>query len=185
MPTDPPLRERFLHHFLECESAVRGFIATVMARPADRDDVLQEVALRLWQLYDRYDAARPFTPWALGVAARRMKEECRKSARRAFLLEPASIERMAAAFEQMAEEEAGDEHAALAECLAALPESSALLIRGRYFSRRNIDDLASSSGQTAAAVYQSLCRLRRRLADCIRQRLGRENPAILRHAERS
>jgi DNA-directed RNA polymerase specialized sigma24 family protein len=90
---------------------------------------------------------------------------------------------MAAAFEQLAEEESGgDEQAALAECLAALPESSALLIRGRYFSRRNIDDLAAASGQTAAAVYQSLCRLRRRLADCIRHRLKQESLTPLPHA---
>jgi RNA polymerase sigma-70 factor, ECF subfamily len=182
MSDDSPLRERFLHHFLECESALRGFIATVMARPTDREDILQEVALRLWQLYDRYDAGRPFPPWALGVASRRMKEECRKSARRAFLLEPASIERMAAAFEQMADDESGgDEQAALAECLAALPEASALLIRERYFQHCSIEDLAAASGQSAAAVYQSLCRLRRRLAECIRQRLKQESPTVLRH----
>ncbi|HWB05495.1 MAG TPA: sigma-70 family RNA polymerase sigma factor [Verrucomicrobiales bacterium] len=177
MPNSSPLRDRFLHHFLECESALRGFIASVMARPEDREDLLQEVALRLWHVYERYDVARPFTPWALGVAARRVKEEYRKSARRPLLLESGTVERLAAVFEQIAEEESGgDEHAALTQCLNSLPEASAALIRARYFKHEGIDALAASTGQTAAAVYQNLCRLRRRLADCVRQRLRGKNP---------
>ena len=88
---------------------------------------------------------------------------------------------MAAALVEMGDDESGDEHAALAECLAALPEASALLIRGRYFQLRSIEDLASTSGLTVAAVYQTLCRLRRRLGDCIRLRLKRETSTPLRH----
>ena len=185
MATDISLRERFLHHYLECESALRGFIATVLARPADRDDVLQEVALRLWQVYERYDAARLFTPWALGVAARCLKEEARKASRRPLLLEQSAVEQMAAAFEQIAGDEEGDAEAALAECLAALPDASAALIRERYFSCRSVEDLAAGSGQSAMAIYQTLCRLRRRLADCIRLRLRREPSTPLSHATRS
>jgi len=185
MPTDNSLRERFLRHYLQCESALRGFIASVLARPADREDVLQEVALRLWQLYDRYDNERPFTPWALGFAARCLKEETRKSSRRPLLLEQAIVEQMASAFGQLAEDEAGsDAEAALTECLATLPDASAALIRERYFSRRSVDELAAGSGQTAMAVYQTLCRLRRRLADCIRQRLRHEPSTPLSHAAR-
>ena len=184
MPTDISLRERFLRHYLECESALRGFIASVLVRPADREDVLQEVALRLWQLFDRYDAARPFTPWAMGVAARCLKEETRKSSRRPLLLEQAAVEQMASAFEQLATDEDGDAEAALAECLAALPDASAALIRERYFSHRSVDELAAGSGQTAMAVYQMLCRIRRRLAECIRQRLRSEPSPPLSHATR-
>ncbi len=145
MPSPPSSRDRFLHHFLECESALRGFIASVAARPADREDLVQEVALRLWQLYERYDGTRPFTPWAIGVAARLLKEESRK--------------------------------AALAACVEALPETSAALIRARYYQHQEIGWLAESTGRSAASVYQNLCRLRRRLAECIRQRLRVETPA--------
>ena len=186
MPAASTPRDHFLQHFLQAESALRGFIATVLVRPSDRDDVLQEVALRLWQLYDRYDAARPFTPWALGVTARCLKEEARKAARRPLLLEQSAVEQMAAAFEQLAgEESGGDAEAALAECLAALPDTSAALIRARYFARRSVEALAAGSGQSVMAVYQNLCRLRRRLADCIRQRLASEPTTPLRHATRS
>ena len=183
MASEPTARDRFLLHFLECENALRGFITAVMPCPADREDMLQEVAVRLWQLYARYDAARPFTPWALGVAARRMKEESRRAARRPILPGAEAIERMAGAFAELSGEESGGTEAALAECLRGLPVDAAALIQGRYFARRSIADLAAASGQSSPAIYQSLHRLRRRLADCIRARL--QLPAPARHAARS
>ena len=87
MSVSPASKDQFLHHFIGSESALRGFIASVIFTPSDRDDILQEVALRLWQLYDRYDHSRPFTPWALGVASRRP-----------LLLEEDQLERMTSAF---------------------------------------------------------------------------------------
>jgi RNA polymerase sigma-70 factor (ECF subfamily) len=92
-------------------------------------------------------------------------------------MDSSTIEHLAAAFEQIATETATDEQAALEQCVQALPEVSASLIRARYFQHQSIDALSAASGQTSAAIYQTLCRLRRRLADCIRRRL-REQPAM-------
>ena len=64
------------------------------------------------------------------------------------------------------------EEEALAACLAALPEHSARLVQRRYWEDASIETLGCETGQSPAAVYQTLSRLRRRLADCIRQRLG-------------
>ena len=170
VPSAP--KDRFLQHFTGSESALRGFISSVIFTPSDRDDILQEVALRLWQLYDRYDPSRPFTPWALGVASRRMKEECRKASRRPLLLEEDQLERMTVAFTEMTSQEENSPEAALTECLATLPADAAGLIQERYFKGRSIEELSHSHGLTPAAVYQTLCRLRRRLAACIRRRLS-------------
>ncbi len=181
MPVSPAPKDRFLQHFTGSESALRGFIASVIFTPSDRDDILQEVALRLWQLYDRYDPARPFTPWALGVASRRMKEECRKASRRPLLLEEDQLERMTAAFTELTSQEETSPEAALTECLDTLPADAAALIQERYFKGRSIEALSHAKGQSTAAVYQTLCRLRRRLAACIRLRLSNDyqssNPA--------
>jgi hypothetical protein len=35
-------KDRFLQHFIASESALRGFIASVIFTPSDRDDILQE-----------------------------------------------------------------------------------------------------------------------------------------------
>ena len=173
----PPtaLKDRFLSHFTSSESSLRGFIASVIFTPSDRDDILQEVALRLWQLYDRYDPSRPFTPWALGVASRRMKEECRKASRRSLLLEEDQLERMTAAFNQLASHEETNAEAALAECIQGLPPAAAALIQDRYYKGQSVEALGHATGQSVAAVYQTLCRSRRRLAACIRTRLASDH----------
>jgi len=172
MTVPPARKDEFLQHFTSSESALRGFIASVIFTPSDRDDILQEVALRLWQLYDRYDPSRPFTPWALGVASRRMKEECRKASRRPLLLAEDQLERMTAAFTELTFHEESRPETALTECIGSLPADAAELIQERYFKGRSIEALSHAKGQSVAAVYQTLCRLRRRLAACIRTRLA-------------
>jgi RNA polymerase sigma-70 factor (ECF subfamily) len=174
MTPPPAQKDRFLQHFTGSEHALRGFISSVVFAPSDREDILQEVALRLWQLYHRYDDTRPFTAWALGVASLRMKEECRKATRRPVLLDEAQLESMTAAFTDPAGDETADPEAALAACLEALPAEAARLIRERYYGEKSINALSQSSGQSIASIYQTLCRLRRRLAKCINSRLQHE-----------
>jgi len=94
MPPDHTRRENFLTHLSGCESTLRAFIAGALAAAHERADFFQEVVLILWRRYDDYDAARPFLPWAMGVAARRMKEEYRRVARRPGLLPPDELDRL-------------------------------------------------------------------------------------------
>lgn len=169
---DHARRESFLQHLSGCESTLRAFIAGALAAAHERADFFQEVVLILWRRFDDYDATRPFQPWAMGVAVRRMKEEYRRVQRRPGLLPPEHVERLA---DELTAAEGSHttaaEESALAACLAALPESSARLMQRRYSERAGIETLSTETGQSPAALYQTFSRLRRALADCIRRRL--------------
>ena len=169
---DDARREFFLQHLGGCESTLRAFIAGALAAPHERADFFQEVVLILWRRFDDYDASRPFLPWVMGVAVRRLKEEYRRVQRRPGLLPAEHLERLANAL-TVSESSCSTaaEEAALAACLAALPESSSRLVRRRYYERQGIEMLSAETGQSPAALYQTLSRLRRTLADCIRRRL--------------
>lgn len=167
--------DSFLTHLSGSESRLRAFIAGALAAADERADFFQEVVLILWRNFDRYDAARPFTPWAIGVAVRRMKEEYRRVQRRPGLLAAEQLERLANTL-TASDSTAAEEEEALAECLAALPENAARLVHRRYYDHVSIDALVAETGQSAAALYQALSRLRRRLAHCIRLRLRNDNP---------
>jgi RNA polymerase sigma-70 factor (ECF subfamily) len=172
MSSDHSRREAFLTHLGCCEGTLRAFIAGALAAAQERADFFQEVMLILWRRFDDFDTTRPFLPWAMGVAVRRMKEEYRRLQRRPGLLPAEQLERLAD--ELTAAEERctiAAEEAALAECLAALPESSARLVQRRYYERAGVEALSVETGQSTAAIYQTLSRLRRALADCIRRRL--------------
>ena len=172
MISDPATRDVFLNLLGPCESRVRAFITGALATPEDRADFFQDVVLILWRKFGHYDPSRPFLPWAMGIAVRRMKEEYRKSSRRPCLLEEDHLERLAHALESTVPDQSPSaEEAALAGCLADLPLRSAALIQRRYYDRTSIETLSHESGQSAASIYQALSRLRRVLAECIRERL--------------
>lgn len=184
MISEPDRREIFLTLLSGCESRLRAFLAGALAAADERADVFQDVVLILWRNFGKYDSARPFTPWALGVAVRRMKEEYRRRNRRPGLLAEDHLERLADALASLEPPSPADpsrhsshqpaEEEALVECLAALPEHSARLVRRRYFDEADMDGLSAEFRQSPASLYQALSRLRRRLADCIRQRLSQE-----------
>ncbi len=46
------------------QPAVAAFLSTVVRDFRERDDVLQDVAVAVLESFPRYDAAKPFTPWA-------------------------------------------------------------------------------------------------------------------------
>lgn len=183
MISEPDRREIFLTLLSGCESRLRAFLAGALAAADERADVFQDVVLILWRSFGKYDATRPFAPWALGVAVRRMKEEYRRRNRWPGLLAEDHLERLADALAFAEPPSPADpsghsqhqpEETALAECLASLPEHSARLVRRRYYDEADMDRLSVEFRQSPAALYQALSRLRRRLADCIRQRLRQE-----------
>lgn len=181
MISEPDRRDAFLTLLGGCEGRLRAFLAGAVAAADERADLFQDVVLILWRRFEKYDRARPFGPWAMGVAVRRMREEYRRKLRRPGLLAEDHLERLAQALEAGASgplehaDHAELEAAALAECLAGLPSSSAALVRRRYFEEAEIGLLCAEFGQSAAALYQNLSRLRRKLADCVRQRLSLED----------
>ena len=67
---------------MQHEGEIRAFIGSMLRDRTLCDDTFQEVALTLWEQADRYEASRPFGPWARGIAANKVLE--RRRLRRAL-----------------------------------------------------------------------------------------------------
>jgi len=65
-----------------------------------------------------------------------------------------------------------EELAALRKCLAELPDPDRQLLAGRYERQEPLEIAAANLSQTVGYLKQRLFRLRKRLADCVRRRLG-------------
>src|ERR1700691_5813634 len=61
-------QQRFLRYFLANEREVFRTVAAIVPNVEDARDVVQQVALALWERFGEYDAARPFAPWACAFA---------------------------------------------------------------------------------------------------------------------
>lgn len=164
-------RDHFLQLLLRHETEIKAFIGSILRDRVARDDVFQEVALILWEQFPQFQADKSFATWARGVAAHKVLHEIRQQRRVPVALAPQAVEALLNAFERVSAQST-DRQDALAECLKQLPERWRDLLAMKYEQDLHADEIARRLQATIDAVYQSLSRIRARLADCVRSRLA-------------
>src|SRR6476659_4935390 len=67
-------QQRFLSLFLRSEKEVFRYVAALVPNIADAEDIVQQTAVALWEKFDAYDPALPFTPWACRFALNKARQ---------------------------------------------------------------------------------------------------------------
>jgi RNA polymerase sigma-70 factor (ECF subfamily) len=155
------------------EADIRAFVGAIVRDHHAREDVFQEVALTLWRKFDTYDSGRSFGAWARGIAAHKVLRHQEKNSRFPVCFSPATIQAVLDAFDRT-EHQASPRGEALQECVKLLPPHARRILTLHYHDGLKPPEIASQTGQTIGALYQSLSRIRAKLADCIRQRMSLE-----------
>jgi RNA polymerase sigma-70 factor (ECF subfamily) len=159
-------QQRFLSLFLRSEREIFRYVAALVPNLADADDIVQQTAVALWEKFDAYDPAQPFTPWACRFALNKARQWIERRQRWQALLENGLAEELAQRREQLRPDiELRLQH--LEGCLRKVPEDQRSLVEGYYYRRDAIDRLAAKSGRTVAAIYKLLQRVRHSLQVCI------------------
>jgi RNA polymerase sigma-70 factor (ECF subfamily) len=174
MPLDPEYsspdqaaaQQQFLSLFLRSEREVFRYVAALVPNVADAEDIVQQTALALWEKFDSYDQAQPFTPWACRFALNKARQWIERRQRWQALLDRGLAEELAQRREELQPEfERRLKH--LEDCLGKLPEGQRALVEGYYYERTDIESLAGRSGRTVAATYKALRRIRQALQHCV------------------
>ena len=160
----------FLPLFLAHQGDLRAFIGALIRDSQMREDIFQNVALTLWESFDRYDPSRSFGAWARGVAAKKVLHEHRNNARFPLVFPPEAVQTLLDAYERTETPEA-PRRVALRECIDRLPERTREILTLRYEQDLSGDTIAIRLGSTVDAIHQTLSRTRSALADCIRRRM--------------
>ena len=159
-------QQRFLSLFLRSEREIFRYVAALVPNISDADDIIQQTAIALWERFDSYDPAQPFTPWACRFALNKARQWMARRRRWQVLLENGLAEEL----EQRKQEISSELDAKLSrlqKCLDHLPEDHHRLVEGFYFHRENIKKLAEKSNRTVDATYKMLQRIRQSLQACI------------------
>ena len=167
-------REHFLTLFLSYESDIRAFIGSVVLDHHMRQDIFQDVAMSLWQKFEEFDQTRSFGAWARGIAAHKILQSRHQNRRFPVAFSPEALRAILAAYDRT-ETPAVEQHFALHECVRCLPEDSRMLLQLRYEQDLRAEEIASMTGKSVDAVYQTLCRIRARLGECMKRRLTNAN----------
>ena len=177
MDASPPHKNphgEFLRLFLEAERDLYRYVCAILPRPQDARDVVQETALALWENFEQFDGTRPFVPWALRFALNKARQHAAREGRRSFILEDDSLLEKVVAEQEAQENGFEDKKTLLKECLDKLPEKPSRLIRGYYWKKESIEQLAQQARSSTEAVYKQLQRTRQLLSDCVKRVERRE-----------
>ncbi len=171
--TDQQRHAAFLRLFTEAEGALRVFVRSLLPTAQDAAEVLQEVAVVLWEKFDRFDAERSFRAWAFGIARYQALMFLRRARMDRHVFDDALAERVADA----AEGRAGlheVQREALERCLRRLQPAQRALVMEAYAPGVRIDQMADARGQSAMSLYKALHRIRLILMECVGGEMKKE-----------
>ena len=133
------------------QPAVLAFIRSVTPQLSDAEDILQETARQIVARFGEYDPARPFGPWAMGVARYKVLEWRRRQNRRDLPFEDEAIEAIHAAYAERAEDWTEIGHA-IDHCIKKAPPAMGKLLLLRYLENLKPAEIARRLGSTANSV---------------------------------
>jgi RNA polymerase sigma-70 factor, ECF subfamily len=161
-------RDAYRILLVQVEPFLRSIAARCFNRPADAEDVVQDVLLTVHAIRNTYDPKRPFGPWLVAIANRRIIDRLRRHARQ----KAREIE-LSAEHETFPDASANLDRAASAEfaltgAIDKLPPDQREAIRMLKLNEMSLKEASQASGRSIAALKVATHRAIRNLRQLLR-----------------
>ena len=127
-------------------------IAVRYVHRGDLEDVVQDVLLTIHAVRQTYDPMRPFGPWLVAIARRRIIDGLRRRGRTSAREVPLDSEDETFAAPESNYHEAASQGRALREALQELPPGQREAIRMVKLEEMTLKEAAAASGMSVAAL---------------------------------
>ncbi|MFO1101880.1 MAG: sigma-70 family RNA polymerase sigma factor [Methylocystis sp.] len=131
---------------------LRRFVMRRWPHAHDTEDVVQEILASIHSVRQTYDRQRPFTPWLMTIAARRVADFARSRYARA---NETTVDVLPETFPDdgaKSEQEASDDREALSRAMATLPASQRQAIELIKLRGLSLDEAAQVTGKSVGAL---------------------------------
>ncbi len=154
---------------------VSAFVTSVVRDFRDRDDLMQEIAVAIFESFDSYDPNRPFPQWALGVARNQFKTYLRKRKRdrERLVFDNETVACVESAFASASSGEL-QQMEFLQECVQELDGRGRQLCEMRYQDELKPATISEAIGLPGTAVRKALQRIREQLRKCVERKAATE-----------
>ena len=154
---------------------VAAFVTAVVRDFRDRDDLMQDIAVAVFESFDSYDPERPFDKWALGVARNQFKTYLRKRKRdrERLLFDDETVACVEKAFADEPAEEIRKLDF-LKECVGELGDRGRQFCELRYGEELKPAAISEKVGMPGTAVRKTLQRVRDQLRQCVERKTAAE-----------
>ena len=150
---------------------LRSIAARHFRNSGDIEDAVQEVLLTVHAVRHTYDPARPFGPWLVAIANRRVVDGLRRQGRSRAREVALETEHETFAAPEANYHEAASEARALREAVESLPRGQRDAIRMLKLQEMSLKEAAAASGMTVAALKVAT----HRALKSLRKVLGRQD----------
>ena len=173
--TDLDKHALFMELFLDCQHDIRAFVAAGIHGWDHVDDIMQEMAVILWNKFDDYDDQYSFGAWARGIARKLLLRHYEKQGKKAALLSDEALHAIEQAFYRQEQDlmDRDQEQQALHFCLDQLSERMREMIQLRYQHDYGIHQIEQKTGSKYEAIKKALTRVRKQLTQCCERHLQR------------
>ncbi|MCS7238957.1 MAG: sigma-70 family RNA polymerase sigma factor [Thermoguttaceae bacterium] len=148
------------------------YILSLVANPADAEDILQETNLILWRKFEEFRPGSDFLSWACKIAYYEVLKHRARPGKLQTGLSESTLDLLAEEARQVVQE-ADLRREALAKCLGQLREPIRRMVQLRYQLQVDVRQVAEIVGKSVEAVRRALHRARVALLRCIERELGR------------
>jgi RNA polymerase sigma-70 factor (ECF subfamily) len=131
---------------------LRSIAARCFKQPSDIEDAVQDVLTAIHMLRHAYDPNRPFGPWLLTIANRRMIDRLRRDTRQRAREIALSTEHETFSAPTANLDERDFDAAALGEAIEQLPPDQQQAIKMLKLNEMSLKDAAVASGRSIAAL---------------------------------
>ncbi|QDU39510.1 RNA polymerase sigma factor [Maioricimonas rarisocia] len=161
------------------DQSIRRFIRSLLPSREGVDDVMQETALECWKKYDSFqpghpdDATDEFIRWACVIARYKVLSWQRDRQRDRLVFRESVVSKLAdEAIGHVQHRER--QRQAVEACLDSLQVDDRRLVLSVHAPGQSVARLAAETGQQVRRLYSRVNALRKRLLDCVQQRLAGE-----------
>jgi RNA polymerase sigma-70 factor (ECF subfamily) len=162
----------FADQLVAIQKGLYAYILTLLPRPGEATDVLQETNVVLWRDAARFQPGTDFRAWAYRVAYYQVLAQRRKQGRDRLRFDESLLTLLAEQMDGESPAVQEEDSLALRDCLDKLPPTDRDLICRRYDAGVSVKAMAADLNQPPNAVAVRLFRIRQVLLDCIRQHVS-------------
>jgi RNA polymerase sigma factor (sigma-70 family) len=142
-----------------------------LKNPTDVEDVVQEILLTVHAMRHTYDPARPFGPWLVAIANRRIIDALRRQGRAVSRETALESEHETFGVSEANLPEAGSDRHVLWRAIETLPPGQRQAIRLLKLQEMSLKEAAAASGMSIAALKVAT----HRAVKSLRKMLGRKS----------
>lgn len=167
-------KDKFAALFALAQPGLQRFVRSSVYSAHEAEDIIQEVAIVIWDKFNEYKPGTSFQAWAIQIAKYKILHLRRAHARNKVLLNETLMDQAAQFYAEASYEEVELRQDALEECLSKLPEKHRHMMSLRYQKDHSCINIAKLLQRKVGQVRTQLSRVRGALRKCIEGKLTEE-----------